>query len=393
MDKIPFLDLKAQYNHLRDEINPAIQEVLNSASFAGGPYVKRFEEEFAAFCQCAEAVGVGNGTDALWLALLALGIKPDDEVITVPNTFMATAEALSLCGARPVFIDINEQTYLMDPARIEAAITPRTKAIIPVHLYGQMADMDPIMAIARRHGLWVVEDASQAHGAEYRGRPAGSIGDAGCFSFYPGKNLGAYGEAGAVVTNDPALAQRIRLLREHGQPQKYIHSIIGWNCRMDGIQGAILSVKLKHLKTANEKRRRHAEHYESLFAGIPGIIRPIAASEAKHVYHIYTIRTRHRDELIQHMDRQGVTCGIHYPIPLHLQEAYRFLGWGEGSFPIAERCAREQLSLPMYPELTHDQISRVANGVTDWAATRNPLLLCESTPSLMHREPTPFKAA
>jgi dTDP-4-amino-4,6-dideoxygalactose transaminase len=305
---------------------------------------------------------------------------------------MATAEALSLCGARPVFIDINEQTYLMDPARIEAAITPKTKAIIPVHLYGQMADMDPIMEIARSHGLWVVEDASQAHGAEYRGRPAGSIGDAGCFSFYPGKNLGAYGEAGAVVTNDPALARKVRLLREHGQPQKYIHSVIGWNCRMDGIQGAVLSVKLKHLKTANEKRRQHAGCYEASLAGLPGIIRPVTGNGAKHVYHIYTIRTPHRDDLIQHLDRQGVTCGIHYPIPLHLQEAYRFLGRGAGSFPIAERCAREQLSLPMYPELSPSQITRVTTSVTEWATRQNLLLLCESNP-LFHREPDSIKAA
>jgi len=370
MNKIPFLDLKAQYAQLRDEINPAIQEVLDSASFAGGPFVKKFEEEFAAFCGCAEAIGVGNGTDALWLALLALGIKPGDEVITVPNTFMATAEALTLCGARPVFIDINEATYLMDPARIEAAITAKTKAILPVHLYGQMADMDAIMAIARRHGLLVVEDASQAHGAEYKGRPAGSIGDAGCFSFYPGKNLGAYGEAGAIVTHNANLAQHIRLLREHGQPQKYIHSVIGWNCRMDGIQGAILSVKLKHLEAANEARRNHAQCYATLFANLPGIVCPVAAAGVKHVYHIYPIRTPDRDGLIKHLDQKGIACGIHYPIPLHLQEAYQFLGLERGCFPIAERCASEQVSLPMYPELTQEQIFQVVAGVAEWVTAR-----------------------
>ncbi len=376
--KVPFLDLKAQYALLRDEINPAIQEVLDSTAFAGGPFVKRFEEDFARFCRCQEAVGVGNGTDALWLALLALGIKPDDEVITVPNTFMATAEALSLCGARPVFVDIDEQTYLMDPSSIEAAITPKTKAILPVHLYGQMANMDAIMAIAKKHNLRVVEDASQAHGAEYNGKPAGSIGDAGCFSFYPGKNLGAYGEAGAVVTHDASLAERIRLLREHGQPRKYVHSVIGWNCRMDGIQGAILSVKLKYLQAANEARRHHAKCYELLFDGMPGITRPVAAQEAKHVYHIYTIRTPDRDGLIKHLDQKGVACGIHYPIPLHLQEAYQFLGYGKGSFPIAERCASEQLSLPMYPELTVDQIAWVANGIKEWTTARQEFIPCPS---------------
>ncbi len=366
MNTVPFLDLKAQYATLREEINHAIQEVLDSASFAGGPFVEKFEEEFARFCTCPQAVGVGNGTDALWLALLALGIKPGDEVITVPNTFTATTEALSRCGARPVFVDIDEATYLIDPARIEAAITDKTKAILPVHLYGQMADMDAIMAIAGRHNLLVVEDASQAHGAEYKGRPAGSIGDAGCFSFYPGKNLGAYGEAGAVVTHNVDLAQRVRLLRDHGQPKKYVHSVMGWNCRMDGIQGAILSVKLKHLPAANAARRQHAEGYESLFAGHPEIIRPIAARHAKHVYHIYPIRTPERDGLIHYLDQMGISCGIHYPTPLHLQEAYQFLGQKKGSFPIAERCASEQVSLPMYPELTQQQLFRVAEGVTEW---------------------------
>lgn len=380
VNKVPFLDLKAQYAQLRDEINPAIQQVLDSAAFAGGPFVQKFEEEFADFCGCAEAVGVSSGTDALWLALLALGIKPDDEVITVPNTFMATAEALSLCGARPVFVDIHEPTYLMDPLCIEAAITAKTKAIIPVHLFGQMADMDAIMKIARRHGLLVVEDASQAHGAEFKGQPAGSFGDAGCFSFYPGKNLGAYGEAGAVVTHNAELAQRIRLLRDHGQPHKYIHSVIGWNCRMDGIQGAVLSVKLKHLQAANEARRNHAECYETLFSCLPGIIRPVAATDAKHVYHIYSIRTPDRDGLIKHLDQTGVSCGIHYPIPLHLQEAYRHLGLEKGSFPIAERCASEQISLPMYPELTHDQVLWVVAGIADWSTTRSEFDRTESPP-------------
>ena len=243
--EVPFIDLKAQYESIKIEINHAIQQVLDNSAFAGGPYVEQFEKEFAVFCQCKYAIGVGSGTEALWLALLSLGIGQGDEVITVPNTFFATAEAINFTGARTVFIDIEEKTYNMDPSALEAAITPRTKAIIPVHLYGQMADMDPIMEIAQSHRLVVIEDACQAHGAEYKGRPAGSIGDAGCFSFYPGKNLGAYGEAGAIVINDAELDKKIRMLRDHGQSKKYYHSLIGWNARMDGIQGAVLGVKLK----------------------------------------------------------------------------------------------------------------------------------------------------
>lgn len=375
MTTIPLLDLKAQYGQLRDEINSAIQEVLDSAAFAGGPFVKKFEDEFAAFCASPEAVGVGNGTDALWLALLGLGIKPGDEVITVPNTFMATVEAILLCGARPVFVDVLEQTCLMDPSRLEAAITPATRAIIPVHLYGQMADMDPIMAIARQHGLHVIEDASQAHGARNKGRPAGSIGDAGCFSFYPGKNLGAYGEAGAVVTRHPLLARQIRLMREHGQPRKYLHSTFGWNCRMDGIQGAILSVKLKYLHGANEARRHHAKTYDELLAGIPGLACPTETGDNKHVYHIYAIRTAERDGLISHMEQIGVACGIHYPIPLHLQAALQPLGLNEGAFPVAERCASGQVSLPMYPELTCSQIERVVSGIKSWVTANHMINL------------------
>jgi dTDP-4-amino-4,6-dideoxygalactose transaminase len=357
--KVPFLDLKAQYQSLREPIHAAIGQVLENTAFAGGPFVARFEEEFAAYCGSKCAVGVGNGTDALWLVMLALGIGRGDEVITVPNTFIATAEAISLCGAVPVFVDVDPQTYTMDPARLKQAITPRTRAIVPVHLFGQTADMDPILEIARTHGLPVIEDACQAHGAQYKGRMAGTLGVAGAFSFYPGKNLGAYGEAGAVVTHDEALAAKIKVLREHGQPKKYIHSVIGWNARMDGIQGAILSVKLKHLDAANEARRAHARQYQTLLAGLDGITLPVEAPYARHVYHLFVIQTQRRDDLIQALAAREIACGIHYPVPLHLQEAYASLGVPAGTFPVAEESARQFVSLPMFPELTPEQIAYV----------------------------------
>src|SRR5882762_8081022 len=267
--QVPFLDLRVQHEPLMGELVDAFRQVTESSAFAGGPFVARFENEFAAFCGTRHALGVGSGTDALWLSLLALGVGPGDEVITAPNTFMATAEAISLCGARPVFVDIDERTYTMDPAELEANITLRTQAIIPVHIFGQMADMDAILAIGRRHGTPVVEDACQAHGAEYKGRKAGSLGVAGCFSFYPGKNLGAFGEAGAVTTDEPELRSKIQMLRDHGQAAKYLHSTIGWNARMDGIQAAVLSVKLRRLATANAARRAHAQRYDELLAGEP----------------------------------------------------------------------------------------------------------------------------
>jgi dTDP-4-amino-4,6-dideoxygalactose transaminase len=358
--KVPFLDLKAQYETLRSEIDQAMREVIESTAFAGGPFVAKFERDFASFCRCKEAVGVGSGTDALWLALLALGVGPGDEVVTVPNTFIATAEAISFCGATPVFVDVDERTYTMVPELFEKAITPRTRAVIPVHLFGQTADMDPILGIAAAHGIVVVEDACQAHGAEYRGRMAGSMGQAGCFSFYPGKNLGAYGEAGAIVTNDAALAQRLRIFRDHGQPQKYMHQIVGWNARMDGLQGAILTVKLRHLPAGNAARRRHAQQYCRLLGPLGGITSPYEAEYGQHVYHVYAIRGANRDRLMQQLTREGIGCGIHYPIPLHLQEAYRSLRYAEGAFPVAERCAKEFVSLPMYPELREDHIAFVA---------------------------------
>jgi dTDP-4-amino-4,6-dideoxygalactose transaminase len=369
---VPFLDLKAQYAAIKNEIHAAIGEVMENTAFAGGPFVARFEQEFARFCNCKHAVGVGNGTDALWLSLLSLGIGPGDEVITVPDTFIATAEAITYCGATPVFVDVDPKTYNMDPNKLEdclkkrlspnaSRLTPRPKAIIPVHLFGQTADMDPILAIAGAHGLHVVEDACQAHGAEYKGRKAGSMGATGCFSFYPGKNLGAYGEAGAVVTNDDAIAEKIRMFRDHGQSKKYYHGIIGWNARMDGIQGAVLSVKLKYLAGWNEARREHAREYTRLLSPVEGVSEPREADYAKHVFHIYAIRTGRRDKLMAHLGERGISCGIHYPVPIHLQKAYHGLGLAEGSFPVAEKCAEEFLSLPMFPELTTGQIAYVVD--------------------------------
>ena len=363
--KVPFLDLNAQHAPLRDEFNRAIAEVIDRGAFAGGPFVARFEKDFAAYCDCQHAIGVGNGTDALWLALLALGIGPGDEVITVSSTFMATCEAITYCGATPVFVDVDEHTYTLDPGCLEKVITARTKAVIPVHLFGQMADMDPILEFANEHGLFVIEDASQAHGAAYKGRKAGGIGDAGCFSFYPGKNLGAFGEAGAVVTNNFLLQEKIRMLRDHGQVRKYHHKMVGWNCRMDGIQAAVLSVKLPHLERGNELRRAHALQYDQALARTEGIVTPRKAAYARHVYHIYAIRTQERDEVMRLLEEKGIGCGVHYPIPVHLQEAYRNLGYERGTLPVTEKAAEEFISLPMFPELTHAQITLVAETVGD----------------------------
>ena len=366
---IPFLNLKAQGVSIRGEVEAAIGSVLDETAFAGGPFVKKFEEEFARFCACKYAVGVGNGTDALWAALIAFGVGQGDEVITVPNTFIATAEAISFCGAKPVFVDVDEKTCTMDPTLLQKAITPRTKAIIPVHLFGQTADMDPIMAIAKKHGLVVIEDACQAHGALYRGKPAGSIGDAGCFSFYPGKNLGAYGEAGAVVTDNDAVMEKMRVFRDHGQPKKYAHDMIGWNCRMDGIQAAVLSVKLKYLPAWNEARRKHAKQYDQLLEGMTGIVLPHEAGYAQHVYHLYAVRNGRRDDLMTALGDKGIATGIHYPVPLHLTGAYQHLGYPEGSFPVSERIARELVSLPMFPELDQEQIEYVVAGIKEFVKT------------------------
>jgi dTDP-4-amino-4,6-dideoxygalactose transaminase len=370
--KVPFLDLKAHHEPIREQLDAAIRDVIDAGAFAGGPFVAKFEKEFAAYCGAAHSIGVGNGTDALWFALLALGVGPGDEVITVPSTFMATAEAISFCGARPVFVDIDEVTYTMDVGLLEKAITPKTKAIIPVHLFGQCSDMDAILAIARKHGIPVVEDACQAHGATYKGRKAGTLGAAGAFSFYPGKNLGALGEGGGVVTNDADLAGKMQVLRDHGQSRKYHHTKIGWNGRMDGIQGAALSVKLKHLDSANSRRQAHAKLYNELLRGTEEVITPVQADYGQSVFHIYAVRVKNRDQVLQRMGEKGISCAIHYPIPVHLQEAYQFLGLGKGSYPVAERCAEEFLSLPMYPELTREMVAAVVAALQECVTTGKP---------------------
>lgn len=363
--KVPFLDLGAQYETLKSEVEVALRSVLESCAFAGGPFVEQFEKDFAAFCNSRYAIGVGSGTEALWVSLAALDIGPGDEVITAPNSFIATAEAISFCGAVPVFADINERTYTLDPAAIERAVTPRTKAIIPVHLFGQTAAMDSIIDIAQQHNLHVIEDACQAHGAEYRGLRAGTIGDMGCFSFYPGKNLGAYGEAGAVITNNTNLAEKMAILRDHGQTQKYYHRDIGWNARMDGFQGAVLKLKLKHLSSWNNSRRKVASRYKNLLCDTGNLILPYEADSCKHVFHVFAVRVKNRDNIIKKMAEKEITCGVHYPIPIHLQEAYRNLNNNSIIFPVAEKCAQELLSLPMYPELREEQIDYVANSLKE----------------------------
>jgi len=370
---VPFLDLKAHHDPIRQEIMAAMGEVIDANAFAGGPFVARFEEAYARFCETKHCVGVANGTDSLWFSLLALGVGPGHEVITAPMTFMATAEAITYAGARPVFVDIDPRTFTIDVTKIEAAITPRTKAIMPVHLFGQCADLDPIMEIARRHKLVVIEDAAQAQGALYRGRKAGSIGDAGSFSFYPGKNLGAWGEAGAVTTNDPALRERLMMFREHGQKKKYYHDVVGWNGRMDGLQGAVLSVKLKYLDQANNGRRRAAARYHELLAGVAGVSLPAEADYGRHIYHVYAIRVQQRDDLLQRLGQRGISCGIHYPVPVHLQHAYANLGYKRGDFPVSESCADTFLSLPMFPELTDLQIETVARELTSLLAAPQPV--------------------
>jgi dTDP-4-amino-4,6-dideoxygalactose transaminase len=358
-NRVPFIDLTAHHEPLRTEFERAINEVIDSGAFAGGPFVEQFEEQFAAYCGTKYAIGVGSGTEALWLSLLASDIGPGDEVITVPNTFMATAEAITYSGARPVFVDVDDCTYTLDPAGLKAVLTPRTRAIIPVHLFGQPADLDPILDFAAAHGLGVIEDAAQAHGAGYKGQKIGTLGRAACFSFYPGKNLGAFGEAGAVVTNDENLYDRIRTLRDHGQIRKYHHAAIGWNCRMDGLQAAVLSIKLKHLDRGNSLRRKHAAIYDEAFAGMEDINTPVVADYAEHVYHIYAVRVQERDHAMWLLGKKGIQFGIHYPVPIHRQKAYHFLGYGIGAFPVAEMLAHELLSLPMFPELARSQIDSV----------------------------------
>ena len=367
---IPFLDLKSQYRSIKSEIDEAVLRVLDSTQFVLGEEVAAFEKAFATYCQTTQAIGVNTGTSALHLALLAVGAGPGDEVITVPHTFVATVAAIGYTGARPIFVDVTPDSMTMDPAQLEQAITPRTKAIVPVHLYGQMADMDPIMAIANRHGIPVIEDACQSHGAEYHGRRAGSIGALGCFSFYPGKNLGAYGEGGAIVTSNDAYAKKIRMLRDWGAEKRYHHVLKGFNYRMEGIQGAILRVKLKYLEAWTESRRVRARQYDSLFSGQVTVQAPVQLSNRRHVYHLYVVRSADRDGLQRQLQAEGVQTGLHYPIPVHLQEAWADLGHKAGDFPVSEAAAREVLSLPMYPELTATQVEQVAAAVRQEASVR-----------------------
>jgi dTDP-4-amino-4,6-dideoxygalactose transaminase len=359
---VPFLDLKAQYQSIQEEIKAALLGVCESCQFVLGREVAAFEREFAAYCRTEHAVAVNSGTSALHLALLAADIGPGDEVITSPMTFVATVAAIRYTGATPVFVDCDPAYYTLDPTRLEAAITKRTKAIVPVHLYGQPADMDPIMEIARRHDLTVIEDAAQAHGAEYKGGRAGGIGHLGCFSFYPGKNLGAYGEGGCVTTNDAAAAERIAMMRDWGQKRKYEHVLPGYNYRMDGFQGAVLQVKLRHIESWTEARRRHAAQYTQLLAG-GGVTLPATRPDARHVFHIYAICTPQRDQLQAALGEREIQSGKHYPDPVHLVPIHRDLGYQPGDFPVAERVAGEELSLPMYAELSAAQIAAVAEEV------------------------------
>jgi dTDP-4-amino-4,6-dideoxygalactose transaminase len=356
---IPLVDLKAQYQSIKGEIDNAIASVLESGEFILGSEVAAFEREFAAYCGARYCIGLNSGTSALHLAMLAAGVGPGDEVITVPFTFVATVAAIHYAGGTPVFVDIDRTSCTMDPGQLEHAITPRTKAIVPVHLYGQPAHMDPILEIARRYGIVVVEDAAQAHGAEYKGRRTGSLGEMGCFSFYPGKNLGAYGEGGAVITNNAEHANIIRMLRDWGQSRRYSYDMRGFNYRMEGLQAAILLVKLRHLEGWTNARRSNARLYREALADA-GVGLPAEMPDSRHVYHIFAIRTSARDEMVRELTNAGVQVGIHYPVPVHLQKAYAEGKYKEGDYPVAEEIANKVLSLPIFPEMTRRQIDTVA---------------------------------
>lgn len=366
MAKIPLVDLKAQYTSIKPEIDAAMTRVIENTSFIGGKEVSDFEAAFAAFQRTQRCVGVASGTAALFLALKAVGVSAGDEVITTPHTFIASAEPIEALGAKTVLVDIDPATYNLDPAKIEAAITPRTKAILPVHLYGQIAPMDAIMEIARKHRLRVIEDAAQAHGAELNGKRAGTWGDAACFSFYPGKNLGAYGDGGAVCTNDAALADKIAKLKDHGRTTKYEHDEIGYGERLDSLQAAILGAKLPHLDDWNDARRRHAAYYDQALTGVAGVETPREMEGARHIYHIYCIRVSgNRDAILAELNARGIGAGIHYPVPLHLQAAFAERGWKAGDFPQTERAARSIISLPIYPEMTLEQLSQITEEIAE----------------------------
>ncbi len=371
--KVPYLDLKAQYRSIKGEIDAAIGKVLDSCQFVLGPEVSEFEKDFAAYCGTSECIALNSGTSALHLALIAARIGTGDEVITTPFTFVASVAAILYAGARPVLVDIDPRSFALDPSKIDAAITPRTKALLPVHLYGQPADMDPIMEIARRHNLVVIEDAAQAHGARYKGRPVGSIGHMACFSFYPGKNLGAYGEGGAVTTDNSEYARSVRMLRDWGQDRKYHHVLRGYNYRMEGFQGAVLGVKLRHLEKWTEERRNLVLRYNQLLSDCE-LELPAEMSGVRHVYHVYTVRSKERDRLQKALADEGVQSGVHYPVPVHLQPAYADLGYGPGAFPEAEAAARQVLSLPLYPELSLQDLSQVADAVKKVVGNKVPTL-------------------
>lgn len=362
---IPLVDLQAQYRVIGDEVDAAIRRVISATSFILGPEVATFEKAFAAYCGAEHCVGVSSGTAALELALRALGVGAGDEVITTAHTFIATAEAISAVGAVPVFVDIDPVTFNLDPGLVEQAITPQTRAVMPVHLYGQPANMTRINQIAREHGLWVIEDAAQAHGALWNGQRPGVLGDVACFSFYPGKNLGAYGDAGAVVTNRAEVAEKVRLLRNHGRRDKYVHEEIGFGERLDALQAAILGAKLPHLEGWTAARNRLAERYSQLLADVE-IDLPQVAPEARHAWHLYVVRTPRRDELLRHLHAQGIGAGVHYPLPLHLQPAYAALGGGPGDLPVTEAVAETCLSLPLYPEMTDEQQDRVVQAIEEF---------------------------
>ncbi len=396
---IPFLDLVSMHRELREELCQVFEKALATAGFVGGPMVEEFEADFARYCDVAHCVGVGNGTDALRFALMAAGVEPGDVVVTVPHTFIATTEAISQAGARPAFVDIDEKTYNLDPAKLKTYLEVECRfdraehklldrrtgrpvtALVPVHLYGQMADMDPILELARKHNLIVIEDACQAHGAQYfsarenRWRKAGSMGRAAAFSFYPGKNLGACGEAGAITTDDAQLAQKMRMLRDHGQSRKYYHEIEGYNGRLDAIQAGILAVKLKHLPQWIERRVAAARRYRSLLS-VAGcdLILPAEHSSARPTYHLFVVRVADREGLMAHLSSQSIGSGIHYPVPLHLQNAYQALSYRVGDFPVTEKLSGEILSLPMFPELTLEQQTKVAEGVLEFVQAEQPAL-------------------
>ena len=364
---IPLVDLKAQYQSIKPEIDNAIQGILDNTAFIGGQAVKDFECNFAKFCTASYCVGVASGTDALFLALKALNIEQGDEVIVPATSFIATSEAVTAAGGRVVFVDVDERNFNIDVSEIEAKVTGKTRAIIPVHLYGQPADMDPINKIAQRHNLKVIEDSAQAHGAEYKGRRTGTLGDVACFSFYPGKNLGAYGDAGAVVTNDEEIAEEVRMMANHGRLKKYDHLFEGVSSRLDGLQAAILDVKLRHLEEWTAARHEIAANYNNLLSDLQGVVLPKEELYARHVYHLYGIRVANRDALRECLKEKGISTGIHYPTPLPSLKAYDYLGYKSADFPVSERLAKEVLSLPMYPELTGEQVEFITNAI--WEAT------------------------